>query len=282
MGGVRLIRPLNAVMFLAGVALGGLLGGGVEAFADDSLRALLLAMGSAALIGAGANAINDVFDVAIDRVNRPDRPLPSGAVSVGVARGLWFGLSLIGVGLGALVSPLHLGIGIGAVGLLYGYSAWLKRVPLAGNLAVATILGVAILYGGLAVGPAGGALWLGAGFAFGSTLAREVTKDIEDMVGDAAENARTIPLVAGPWVAAGLVLFVIGGTLAALPFGLPVLGSDFLALALPAAALLVAAAWALLSAHREALPQQAGRASDWLKGAMVAGILALAGAHVLG
>lgn len=269
-------------MFLAGVALGGVLGAGPAAFAGSSLGPLVLAMGSAALIGAGANAINDVFDLEIDRVNRPDRPLPSGEVPVGTARGIWGLFSLVGVSLGALVSAVHLGIALGAVLMLYGYSAWLKRVPLAGNLAVALILGIAILYGGLAVASAGWALWLGAGFAFASTLAREVTKDIEDMAGDAAEGARTLPLVAGPRFAVGIVLAVVGLTLAGMPLGLPALGADFLALGLPAAGLLLAAAWALVSAHETSRAAQAGRASRLFKGAMVAGVLALAGAHLLG
>ncbi len=280
---VRLVRPLNVVMFFVGVALGGVLGADADAFSGDQGRVLVIAMWSAALIGAGANAINDVFDLAIDRVNRPGRPLPSGAVSVGTARAVWIGSAFLGVGLSALLSPLHLGIALGAVGLLYAYSAWLKRVPLVGNLAVALILGVAILYGGLAVAPEGsGALWLGAAFAFGATFAREIAKDLEDVAGDAAEGARTLPLVAGHGVALGSALLVIGLTLAALPLGLPAeLGSDFLAFALPAAVLLLAAAWALIGNKGE-LADRAGRASGLLKAAMLAGMAALAGAHLLG
>ena len=282
-GFVRLVRPLNVVMFFVGVALGGVLGGGPEVFSGEAGRALVLAVWSAALIGAGANAINDVFDLAIDRVNRPDRPLPSGAVSVGAAQAVWVGSSLLGVGLSALLSPLHLGVAVGAVGLLYAYSARLKRVPLAGNLAVALILAVAILYGGLAVGPLTGALGLGAAFAFGATLAREIAKDIEDVAGDAAEGARTLPLIAGHGVARAGVLVVLGLTLAALPLGVPAaLGGDFLAFALPAAALLLAAAWALLGTTAAERAAAAGRASGFLKGAMLAGMAALAAARVLG
>ena len=288
---VRLVRPLNVVMFFAGVALGGLLAAGLPAFSGVQGRALALAIGSAALIGAGANAINDVFDLAIDRVNRPGRPLPSGAVSEKSARAVWAVCSALGVGLGALISPAHLVLAVGSVGLLYAYSARLKRVPLAGNLAVAVVLGLAILYGGLAVVPAGGgALGLGAAFAFGSTLAREIAKDLEDVAGDAAEGARTLPLVLGPRGAAWSAAAAAGLTLAALPLGLFAgLGADFLALALPAAALLLAAAWTLLSTRadsldysHEALVESAGTASALLKAAMGAGILALAGARLIG
>lgn len=278
---VRLTRPVNVVMFFAGVALGGLLAAGAEALEGASAGALALAMGSAALIGAGANAINDVFDLEIDRVNRPGRPLPSGEVSVGAARSVWAACSALGIGLGAFVSWAHLGIAAGSVALLYGYSARLKRTPLAGNVAVALVLGLAIFYGGLAVGPATGALWLGAAFAFGSTLAREVVKDLEDVAGDAAGGARTLPIVLGERAAAAVAAVAAGATLAALPLGPTIgLGSDFLALALPAAGLLLAATWALLGAPGSG--EGAARASALFKAAMVAGILALAAGQLVG
>jgi geranylgeranylglycerol-phosphate geranylgeranyltransferase len=280
---VRLVRPLNVVMFFAGVALGGLLAAGPAAFTGGAFAALAVAMLSAACIGAAANAINDVFDLEIDRVNRPGRPLPSGAVTVGTARTVWAAGSALGVGLGALLSAVHLGLALFSVLLLYGYSAHLKRTPLVGNLAVALVLALALVYGGLAVAAMGGVLLLGAGFAAGTTLAREVAKDIEDAVGDAAEGARTLPLVAGPNVALGVAVGAVGATLAAFPLALVVgLGADFFALALPAAGLLIAAAWMLLRASGEALERDAGRASTLLKVAMIAGILALAGAQVVG
>lgn len=283
-GVVRLVRPLNVVMFFAGVALGGLLAAGPAAFVGGTGATLVLAMVSAACIGAGANAINDVFDVDIDRVNRPDRPLPSGAVTVGAARSVWAATSAVGVGLGAFLSAWHLGIALFSVALLYGYSALLKRMPLAGNVAVALVLGLAILYGGLVAAPPGwGVLLLGAGFAAGTTLAREVAKDIEDAVGDATEGARTLPLVAGPGAAVAVAVVAMGMTLAAFPLAIPVgLGPDFFLFALPAAGLLLAAAWALLGASDDALERHAGRASLLLKTSMITGILALAGAQLVG
>ncbi len=287
-GLVRLARPLNVVMFFAGIALGGLLAAGSGAFVGSNGRALALAMGSAALIGAGANAINDVFDLETDRVNRPGRPLPSGVLTVAAARALWVGCSALGIGLSAYLSAVHLGIAVGATLLLYGYSAWLKRAPLVGNLTVAAVLALVILYGGLAVAPAGEQTgWavplLGAAFAFGSTLAREVAKDIEDAMGDAVQGARTLPLVAGRRVTVWVAVAAVGATLAALPLALPAgLGADFFALVLPAAGLLLAAAWALLGASDAALARRAGTASALLKTAMIAGILALAAARLMG
>ncbi|MEM1044015.1 MAG: geranylgeranylglycerol-phosphate geranylgeranyltransferase [Bacteroidota bacterium] len=287
-GLLQLARPLNVVMFFAGVALGGLLASGLEAFAGQNTTRISLAMVSAALIGAAANAINDLFDLEIDRVNRPGRPLPSGLVPLRAARALWATASALGVGLSAFLSWAHLGIAAASVGLLWGYSRWLKRTPLVGNLAIALVLGLAIFYGGLAVAPFGEtfgwrAALLGAAFAFGSTLAREIAKDIEDAAGDEAGGARTLPLVIGGEASTWVAAVAVGGTLALFPLALTVgLGADFFLLALPAAGLLLAAAWYLLSAPPARRTRHAGAASSLLKLAMVAGILALAGARLIG
>lgn len=279
-GLLRLLRPLNVVMMAVGVAVGGVLAAGPAAFEGARLA---LAMASAACVGAAANAINDVFDLGIDRVNRPSRPLPAGAVPVGAARALWVVLSAFGIGLGAFLSAWHLGLAAASVALLYGYSARLKRVALVGNIAVALVLALALLYGGIAVGPVGGPLQLGAAFAFLVTLAREVAKDVEDLAGDAAGGARTLPLAFGPGVATAVVALAVVAALLLVPLAVPAgLGTAFLALVLPASALLLAALWALVSAPPEALAAHAGRASAFFKAAMALGLLALASARLLG
>lgn len=288
-GLLRLLRPLNFVLFLAGVALGALLAAGPEAFTGEALGRVLLAMASAALVGGAANAVNDVYDLAIDRVNRPNRPLPSGLVAPRAAWGLWAALTGLGVLLGALVSLGHGVIAAGTAALLWAYSARLKGTPGWGNLAVAAVLGLAVLYGGLAPGtPPGGAAWLGVAFAFLTTLARELVKDIEDATGDAAGGAKTLAVRWGRRPVAVLALAVAAVTLAALPAPAFVgLGAAFLGFVLPAAACLLGAVWALLAADAEAAGEAVGdgqaawrvgaaRASAWLKGAMVLGVAALA------
>ena len=285
-GLIRLLRPLNFVMFFAGVALGGLLAVGLDAFAAENLPRMLLAMASAGLIGGGANAINDVYDLDIDLVNRPERPLPSGAVSPETARRLWLGLTIFGVAIGWFISPVHGLVAAGAAVLLWAYSARLKRTPGWGNLAVAVVLGLAIYYGGL-VSASGNlvAVLIGALFAFFTTLAREGAKDIEDMEGDARFGARTLPLVWGVRPAARWVLAVIFLTLLALPvLAVAGFGVAFLAFAIPVACSLLASGWALLlagvSGTAEAWHRGAGTASTWLKVAMVSGILALSLARI--
>ena len=280
-GLLRLLRPLNAALCLAGVALGALLAAGPEAFSGSSLGRVLLAMVSAAFVGGAGNAINDVYDLEIDQVNRPQRPLPSGRVTPRAARRLWRGLTALGVGLGLLVSPLHGGLAAGTAALLWAYSTRLKGSPGWGNLAIACVLGLAILYGGLVPGAGPGAAWLGVAFASLTTLAREVVKDVEDTTGDAAAGARTLAVRWGPRRTSALALSVVAVTVLALPLpAVAGLGWAFLGFVLPAAACLLAAAWALLAASADATDaawrRGAERASVWLKGAMALGIVAFA------
>lgn len=279
-GIVRLVRPLNFILFFAGVALGGVLAAGSEAFGGQYAMKMVLAMISAALIGGGANAINDVYDLDIDRVNRPDRVLPSGAISVSVAKALWLILSVLGVGLAFAISSLHVGIAVISGILLWAYSAKLKRVLIWGNLAVAMILGLAVFYGGVV--PAGGnlmAVGVGVAFAFITTLAREVAKDIEDVEGDSLIGARTMSTVWGSQAAMRVVLAVLFVTLVALPAPV-LLGFDpaVMAYLIPAAIALLLSVWPFLTIRSEDVEEvriAAARSSLWLKVTMVAGIVAL-------
>ena len=271
---VRLLRPVNVVMIMVGVALGGVLSGGLGALQGSNRAVLLQAALSAALIAAAANSLNDALDLEIDRVNRPARPLPSGLVSVGTAKLAWGLGTGAGVVLAVSLSLMHVALALAAVGLMVIYNVYLKRTTLLGNIVVALVIGLALVYGGWAVGEPGPAL-VGAGFAFLTTLAREMVKDVEDVVGDAVVGARTLPVVYGAGVALRATVGVLFLTLLLTP--LPFLLFDyrglFLLLMLFADALLLHTLWLFLGPHPE---QRAGKASQLLKVVMAAGMTALA------
>lgn len=277
---VKLLRPLNMAMLGTGVVVGGLLVAGAAALQYDALHRLVLAAVSAALIGGGANALNDVFDVEIDRINRPDRPLPSGAVSVVGARVAWATTSIAGGVLAVFLSPWHVALAAASIGLLYAYSAWLKRRLLLGNVVVGLALGLTLVYGGMTVGGVGPAL-VGALFAFLTTLAREIVKDIEDARGDATVQARTLPLVHGVPTAATVAVSMMVLTALATPVPYLVLQYSglYLLLVLVTDALLLRAVW-LLAERRER--SFATSASRILKVAMLVGLGALACAEWTG
>lgn len=87
---LRLLRPANLVTALADI-----LAGYAAAGANSSHDLSLLLISTTGLYGGGI-VLNDVFDAAEDAVERPERPIPSGAVSRRVAG--WFGVALLVLG----------------------------------------------------------------------------------------------------------------------------------------------------------------------------------------
>ena len=78
------MRPANIVTsvsdVLAGVAISGLFTEPVL-FADHILHAILLCISTAGLYGGGV-VFNDVFDAELDKIERPERPIPMGIITV--------------------------------------------------------------------------------------------------------------------------------------------------------------------------------------------------------
>jgi geranylgeranylglycerol-phosphate geranylgeranyltransferase len=147
------------------------------------------------LITAGGNVINDYFDVEIDRVNRPDRPIPSGQVTLPAARVYAGTLFLAGILVSFLTNELCTTIAVFNSILLVGYAARLKRTPLIGNITVSYLAASMFLFGG-ALGGLSGFFHVMpfAVMTFFAMLSRELVKDAEDVEGDKASGAVTIPI----------------------------------------------------------------------------------------
>jgi len=239
----------------------------------------MLAMVVGALVGSASNADNDVLDVEIDRVNRPDRPVTSGAVTPAGARMMWLSLTALALLLAVAVSVDVAALAAASAVLLGAYNRWLKGLPLVGNVAVAAVIAAAPLLGALAVEAVPPAVVAAVTLTFGIALAREMTKDVEDTVGDAAAGARTLPVVWGEGRAAWAAVVVIGATVAGLPLAVALgVERSFLAYVVGAALCLLAAAWVLAVgtvARGSVLRRSATRARQWLKAGMVAGVIAL-------
>ena len=128
---------------------------------------VMLLMASSMLYVAGM-VLNDVFDVEIDRRERPERPLPAGRISLATARRLGWRLLVLGVlaGTGAGFFLGHLRPGTIAALLaicILLYDARLKRTPL-GPLAMGACRTLNVLLGMNAVDrPLHAEHWLVAG-----------------------------------------------------------------------------------------------------------------------
>jgi len=185
------MRPLNVFIGCIGVLLGAWLTG----FFTWNY-ALLAALVTVVTFTGGANAINDYFDYPIDRINRPERPIPSGLIPVQAARIFAYILFAIGAGAAATISLWTFLVAAASEILIISYSKYWKRQPVVGNFVVSLMIGVAFVFGALAFGHPWAAL-PPAFMGFVYTWGREIIKDLEDVEGDAAVNAKTLPLVAG-------------------------------------------------------------------------------------
>jgi 4-hydroxybenzoate polyprenyltransferase len=131
----QLVRLPNVPSAVADIALGAL---AVGALPGRWLPFLCLCLASACLYMAGM-VFNDYFDVEEDRRERPERPIPSGRVSLAEARRLGWLLILGGVGFAFLASWLltgeeknvvawmPLGIALVLVVAIFAYDGWLKE-----------------------------------------------------------------------------------------------------------------------------------------------------------
>ncbi len=191
-GFITITRPVNSLV--AGLAA-------IVAYLIDTgtiIPESLLLFFIVALITAAGNVINDFFDAEIDAINRPDRPIPSGAVSKGAARGLAVTLFLAGILVSFFTNPLCIGIAIFNALLLIAYAAKLKSTPLIGNIVVGYLSASIFLFGGALNGIEGLLRIIPvAAITFFAMLSRELLKDAEDVEGDRAGGADTVPIRVG-------------------------------------------------------------------------------------
>lgn len=263
---LALSRPANGLIAAAAVIVGALVAAGRPEWGDA-----LPAAGAAFAGAAGSNALNDVFDREIDRVNRPERPVASGALSPTAAFIFAFVCYLVAVALVVRVGPWPFLLVAGWAGATAVYSVWLKGVPLVGNVIVACVASSAFVLGGASQKNAGATL---LPFALASlvSLARELVKDAEDVEGDGRAGVQTLAVRSGPSVALSAARLVVVVTMAAaaLPYALGSFGMGYIVVAVPIEVLLGAVLVALGGEGAGTLRL----ASGWLKLVMLLGLAA--------
>ena len=189
---IKITRPVNFFITVASVFVAALLSSPEKI---PILNVLLAAL-SAGFTASAGNIINDIFDIEIDKINRPTRPLPSGILTINEAYILFLicfvtsGILVVSIGQIVVIIVLlsHL--------LLFLYSKYLKRIPLVGNITVAFLTGLVFIFGGVVVENPSAAI-IPALFAFLINLIRELVKDMQDVEGDRAAGVITFPIKFG-------------------------------------------------------------------------------------
>ena len=262
-GLVELTRPGNAVAAGGLTFVGAFVAGGLEAPVPTALAVV-----ATVLATGGGNAINDYFDREIDAINRPDRPIPRGAVAPRTALAFSVALFVAAVGLTLLLPPLAIAIAFVNLLALVAYTEVFKGLPGVGNALVAYLTGSTFLYGGAAVD--GELRAVGALFALAAsaTMAREIVKDVEDVAGDREEGLRTLPIAVGERRALAVAAaFVLTAVLASpVPYLLGIFGAPYLVVLAPAVVGM------LVATYRSFEHPSTGQA--WLKASMFAAAVA--------
>ena len=184
------------------IGLGVVIGEAIGLGRLPGIREAVFGFLTASLMMAGTMVANDVYDVEIDRVNSPQRPLPSGTVKTREAIALAVLLSVAAIGFSALLGLWTFLTALLALALMVYYNTRGKKTGLIGNAVVSFNVALPFFYGGLAVNSVRSLLFIFSVVAFLANFAREVAKGIADVKGDSLRQVRTLAVVKGTKVAA--------------------------------------------------------------------------------
>lgn len=203
---LKIIRPVNFLITFFSVIVAGII---CSPESSINYLPILFAGFSAALVGSAGNVINDILDIEIDRINRPERMLPSGLLNPRGTFYYYLVLNSAALLLSAFINITSLLIVIVSILIVFFYSYTLKKIPLIGNITVAFMTGLAFIFGGTAAGNIKGGI-IPALFAFLINFIRELIKDIEDLEGDMKNQVFSFPAKYGTKAAVQIIYSLTG------------------------------------------------------------------------
>jgi len=155
---------------------------------------------SCGFLASAGYALNNIFDIEIDRINKPSRPLPSKKISLNEAYGLTIFLYLLALIFGALINWIFFLIIIimAILTLLYSLPSFSWR-----KYWIFSIL-IIILFRGLLIVLAGWSIvrsinhilpWYVGIISSLFLIGAGTTKDIVDIKGDRKKGCKTLPVI---------------------------------------------------------------------------------------
>jgi geranylgeranylglycerol-phosphate geranylgeranyltransferase len=277
----KILRPDEALMMAMPVVIISIVGH------DFSISVFLATLIVFLMAGAG-NVINDVFDHKIDAVNKPDRPIPSGRISLKNAR-IYAGiLYTVSICLSLIISYLINNflfsvIIICSAVIIYAYSRYFKAMPLVGNIVVGGMIGFCFVVGGFILLCNTNdwhifkvSVYIGL-LAAVANVARELVKDMEDVHGDKLCGARTFPILYGKKASSIITILLLAVTVAVhiylYTFG--IFNIAYIIIAIIAVVLYVYSAYALFASKFEPVEATCTKVIKILKIAMAFSLLAI-------
>ena len=199
----ELMRLEHGVMIFLGILIGAIIGLNGRGF--PPFDNLFLTFFTALFLEASTFALNDYFDLEIDKQNeRFDRPLVRGDISKRGALILFYVFFPLG-----LISSFFVNYVCFIIALITGffavfYDVYLKKKKVFGNFYIAYVMAIPFVFGGVSVleenvfsldiNPA---IFVLAFIAFLAGSGREIMKDIMDFHGDKNEGVKSFPYYVG-------------------------------------------------------------------------------------
>ena len=217
---LQLMKPITWIPLIWGVVCGAAASGNYQWELNNILASLACMLMSGPLLTGYTQTINDYFDREIDAINEPNRPIPSGAISIAQVKfQIWF-LLLLGLGVAYGLdlwaghsTPTVLLLALGGSLVSYIYSApplKLKQNGWLGNYALGASYIALPWWAGQAL--FGNLTWITALLTLAYSLAGlgiAVINDFKSVEGDKELGLDSLPVVFGikkaSWISAGMI-----------------------------------------------------------------------------
>ncbi|GAF93442.1 unnamed protein product, partial [marine sediment metagenome] len=200
---IEILRPLNCLMGSLTVLIGILNNRvGVETF--TLIINIVLGILTYFFLAGSGNVINDYYDVEIDKINRPERPIPRGSITLKQAKIIWITTALVGIVIAILhsflfnIGYLNIIMVIFMVFIGWLYAAWGKKSGFIGNIIVSISFSIGLIYGAI-LNNSDVPFYIYFFFltSFFLLLSREIIKGCEDIEGDKNEGVKTLAIKIG-------------------------------------------------------------------------------------
>jgi geranylgeranylglycerol-phosphate geranylgeranyltransferase len=220
----ELMRLEHGVMIALAILVGSLIAHKQFPLIDK----FVLTFCTALFLEASTFALNDYYDLEIDRKNmRRDRPLVRGDLLPKTAVYLFAFLFPLGILCSYFVNLTCFLIALITALFAIFYDAVLKKIKLLGNFFIAYVMAIPFVFGGAAVirdstltlnlHPA---IFIIALIAFLAGAGREIMKDVMDFEGDRNQGVKSFPRYIGIRASNSIsaVFYILAITLSFLPF----------------------------------------------------------------
>ena len=199
---IEICRPINDIMGGLTVIIG-ILNTRTGVTPDKLLINIILGMITYFFLAASGMIINDIYDIDIDKINRPDRPIPSGRISLEQAKKLFIGTYAFGAMLSLIHGIVFLqNITNFIIATFFGFIGWIyakygKKSGFIGNIIVSLSFSIGLIYGAVLNGYIPIFILYFYFTASFLLLSREIIKGCEDVEGDKEFGVKTLAIKIG-------------------------------------------------------------------------------------